>query len=248
MKLRFPSILKITEQQPVEFHEKLRNDYPNLTISRPLQLSPQNLLPGLDNKVFESLQQMLASETAYTFTTDDQRWKVSLTKDFIALSTNKYKKYEEFRERLQSITELFESIYKPSSYIRIGLRYQDLILPSTLGMKPEWKRLIQKQLISELYLEEFDNSVKSFEKLIVLEFELGKANLRHGIVIINEPSRNLVNEPAYMIDIDFFTDDKIKGIENAYRHLDNFNKLSGKLFRWSITDELHNLLNPQQPD
>jgi len=243
--LRFPSILKVTSELPVDFQEMIRTDYPNLVINRPINLPlPSSLTPEINN-VLDSLVQMLASETIYSFTSEDFQWQVSLSKDFIALSTKNYKKYEEFKQRFQYVLEIFEELYKPSGYIRIGLKYQDLILPSRLGTQSNWKLLIKQHLIPELYSEELASSVKGMQKTIVLEFDGGKATLQHGIVEVNSPDQQIINEQAYFIDTDFYTDERVVGKENVYRYLTNFNKLAGKLFRWSITDELHQLLKPQ---
>jgi uncharacterized protein (TIGR04255 family) len=242
--LRFPSILKVTSQQPVEFQEKLRDVYSNLVINRPVEVPIPSISPELKT-VLDSLNQMLASETSYMFTSEDSQWQVSLSKDFISLSTKSYRKYEEFHERFKYVLEIFEELYKPSSYIRIGLRYQDLILPSSLDVEPDWKLLIKEHLIPELYSEELASSVKSMQKVIMLEFEGGKANLRHGILEVNDPDREIVNEQAYFIDTDFFTEERVVGAENVYKYLAKFNNLAGKLFRWSITDELHRILKPQ---
>lgn len=242
--LRFPSILKVTSQQPVEFQEMIRTDYPILSINRPVELPAHNQAPELST-ILESLEQMLASDTLYTFTSEDSQWQVSLSKDFIGLSTKSYKKYEDFREKFQHILEIFEELYKPSSYIRIGLKYQDLVLPSRLGVQADWKLLIKRHLIPELYSEELASSVKGIQKVIMLEFEDGNANLRHGIVEVNDPDREIINEQAYLIDTDLFTEQRVVGIENVFNYLANFNQLAGKLFRWSITDELHQLLKPQ---
>jgi len=234
----------VTSQQPVEFQEIIRTDYPILNINRPVELPVHNQTPELST-ILESLKQMLASDTSYTFTSEDSQWQVSLSKDFIGLSTKSYKKYEDFQERFQYILKTFEELYKPASYIRIGLKYQDLILPSTLGIETDWKLLIKPHLIPELYSEELASSVKGMQKVIMLEFEGGKANLRHGIVEVNDPDREIFNEEAYLIDTDFFTEERVVGTENVYKYLATFNKLAGKLFRWSITDELHQLLDPQ---
>jgi uncharacterized protein (TIGR04255 family) len=45
--LRFPSILKVTSQQPVEFQEVIRTDYPILNIKRPVELPVPNQTPEL---------------------------------------------------------------------------------------------------------------------------------------------------------------------------------------------------------
>jgi len=242
--LCFPSILTITSKQPVEFHEKVRNQYPSLQINRPIDLpSPINEETNAD--ILESLSQMLASETLYTFTSEDLEWQVSLSKDLIRLATKNYRKYEEFQERLQYIVKVFEEIYKPSSYIKIRLKYQDLILPSSLDVQHNWKLLVKQPLIPELYSQELANSVKGMRKLVLLEFEESKVSLTHGIVEINDLDRGIINEEAYFIDTDFFTEERIIGAENVYRYLTKFNQLSGKIFRWCITDELHQLLKPQ---
>jgi len=239
--LRFPAILKITSEIPVEFQEKIRYDYPSLFIKRPIEIPNPTVTPEFIT-VLESLNKMLLSETLYTFVSEDSQWQVSLSKDFISLSTKSYKNYEEFQERFKNIIEVFEDLYKPSSYIRIGLKYQDLILPSRLGVETDWKLLIKKHLIPELYSDELASSVKGMQKVILMEFEGGSANLRHGIVEVNEPEQEIVNEQAYLIDTDFFTEERVVGKENVYRYLSNFNKLAGRLFRWSITNELHEIL------
>jgi uncharacterized protein (TIGR04255 family) len=240
--LQFPSILRVTSQQPVDFQERLRDDYPYLVINRPIPI------PDIDpeqSEILEPLQQMLASETYYTFTSEDSQWQVSLGKDFIELSTGNYKRYEDFIDKFKYVVELFEELYKPSSYVRIGLRYKDLILPSSLDIKPDWTLLINKHLIPELHVKELANSVTGMQKVTALEFEGGKANLIHGIVEVNDSDQEIINEQAYLIDTDFFTDKKVVGTENVYSYLANFNKLAGQLFRWSITDKLHQILKPQ---
>lgn len=216
--LRFPSILKVTSQQPVEFQEVIRTDYPILNIKRPVELPVPNQTPELTT-ILESLEQMLASDTLYTFTSEDSQWQVSLSKDFIGLSTKSYKKYEDFREKFRHVLEIFEKLYKPSSYIRIGLKYQDLVLPSRLGVETDWKLLIKPHLIPELYSEELSSSVKGMQKVIMLEFEGGKANLHHGIVEVNDPDREIINEEAYLIDTDFYTEQRVVGTENVFAHV-----------------------------
>jgi len=84
--LRFPSILKVTGELPVDFQEMIRSDYPNLVINRPINLPLPSPTLEITN-VLDSLTQMLASETIYSFTSEDSQWQVSLSKDFIGLST-----------------------------------------------------------------------------------------------------------------------------------------------------------------
>jgi uncharacterized protein (TIGR04255 family) len=71
-----------------------------------------------------------------------------------------------------------------------------------------------------------------------------QVNLNHVLVTIKE-SQDSNEETAYLIDADFFSDQKIEGNENAWTVLDQFNRSAGRLFRWSITETLHEALQPQ---
>ncbi len=120
--LRFPTILKIAHQEPVEFQDEIRFQYP-------LFESNQQQIPSEFKKAVQQFGLPLPGEQSYSFKSEDKQWELSITKDFIALKTSAYQRYEEFENRLQEAVKIFERIYKPSFYTRIGLRYQDLIIP-----------------------------------------------------------------------------------------------------------------------
>lgn len=236
--LRFPPILKISHQEPVEFQDMIRFKYPLLEITR-AQLSPEIL------QVVQQLGLPLQSDTTYSFKSEDQRWSLSITKDFIAITTASYERYEQFKERLEEALEIFESIYMPSSYTRIGLRYQDLIIRSKLGIEDkDWSELIAKHIASELYESNLSSSIHTILKSLVLKTEGGQINLNHGLVSLKETQSNN-DEIAYLFDADFYTEQKIEGEGDVWNILNQFNQSAGRLFRWSITDTLHNAMQPQ---
>lgn len=236
--LRFPPILKISHQEPVEFQDMIRFKYPLLEITR-AQLSPEIL------QVVQQLGLPLQSDTTYSFKSEDQRWSLSITKDFIAITTASYERYEQFKERLEEALEIFESIYMPSSYTRIGLRYQDLIIRSKLGIEDkDWSELIAKHIASELYESNLSSSIHTILKSLVLKTEGGQINLNHGLVSLKETQSNN-DEIAYLFDADFYTEQKIEGKGDVWNVLNQFNQSAGRLFRWSITDTLHNAMQPQ---
>jgi hypothetical protein len=47
-----------------------------------------------------------------------------------------------------------------------------------------------------------------------------------------------------MIDADFFTEERLER-ENARARLNEFNREAGRLFRWSISDRLHDAMGPK---
>jgi len=138
--LRFPPILKISHQEPVEFQDRIRVKYP-------LFETTKVQLPSEISQMVQQLGLPLQSDIAYSFKSEDQRWSLSITKDFIALATSSYERYEQFKQRLEEAIEIFESIYKPSFYTRLGLRYQDLIIRSKLGIEDkDWSELIARHI------------------------------------------------------------------------------------------------------
>lgn len=221
--LRFPPILKISHQEPVEFQDAIRLKYPLFETTRAQ-------LPSQISQAIQQLGLPLQSDVAYNFKSEDQRWTLSLTKDFIALTTSSYERYEQFKQRLKEALEIFEDIYKPSFYTRIGLRYQDLIIRSKLEIEDRsWSELIAEHVASELHESNFSSSIQTIMKNLVLRTEVGQINLNHGLVNVKE-AQNSSNEIAYLFDADFYTEQKLEGNRDVWNLLDQFNQSAGRLF------------------
>lgn len=236
--LRFPPILKISHQEPVEFQDTIRFKYPLFETTRAQ-------FPSEISQVVQQLGLPLQSDVAYNFKSEDQRWSLSLTKDFIALTTSSYERYEQFKQRLEEALGIFEDIYKPSFYTRVGLRYQDLIIRSKLGIEDkDWSELIARHIASELHETILSSSIQTIVKNLVLKTEIGQINLNHGLVNVKD-EQDSNGEIAYLFDADFYREQKIEGSRDVWNILNQFNQSAGRLFRWSITDTLHNAMHPQ---
>lgn len=239
--LRFPPILKISHQEPFEFQDEVRFQYP-------LFETTQTQVPSEILKIVQQLGMPLQSEIAYTFKSEDQRWNLSITKDFIALSTSAYERYEQFKQRFKEVLGIFEQIYQPSFYTRAGLRYQDLIVRSKLHIEDQdWGALIAKHIASELHDTELAHAIQALTKSMILTTESGQINFNHGFVTV-KASEEKPDEVAYLFDADFYTEQRIEANEDVWNILDQFNQSAGRLFRWSITDTLHRAMQPQLAD
>lgn len=97
--LRFPRILRIDADLPAAFQEQIRSAFPNFSQSPAIELGklPQDLarLVGLE-KALGSGQQ------SYQFSSADAAWKVTLTSQFLALTTTKYQRWESSRSGCHS--------------------------------------------------------------------------------------------------------------------------------------------------
>jgi len=239
--LRFPSILKIDSELPSRFQDRIRAEYPQFK-QRPLLAAGFNLTPELSKLVGESFLPMGGGQQAYDFSSEDSHWQVSLTREFVALTAKKYRRWEEFKGRLASVRAAFEAEYTPSSYSRIGLRYQDVIRRSELNLKDvEWAELLEQHIAGELGAPNIAGAIQVAKRELLINLENGQGHVRikHGLAFASETA-----EVCYMIDADFYTDQKME-LPHATARLDHFNVEAARLFKWCIRERLHTAMGPQ---
>ena len=134
--LRFPTILSIGAKEPAEFQEAIRKDFPQYA-ARQEQLPPKVVKKG--NATALEPQKPI---TNYNFISADGKWKLNLTKDFIALSTLSYPGWEEFARMLDKPLAAFIQLYKPAYFQRVGLRYLNIVSRTTLDLEDvSWREL-----------------------------------------------------------------------------------------------------------
>lgn len=239
--LRFPPILKISHQEPVEFQERVRSLYP-LFETASTQISSEI------SQVIQQIGLPFRSDISYNFRSEDAKWQLSMGRDFISLNTSQYKRYEEFKTRFQQAVNVFEEIYNPSFYTRVGLFYQDLIVRSKLGLEDvSWSDLITERMAYELYESDFADSIESIMKNLIIKTEFGKINFQHGLVSVQETGTD-VEETCYLLNADFYTETKVERDGSVWNILSQFNRSARNLFRRSITDTLHCAMEPRSVD
>jgi uncharacterized protein (TIGR04255 family) len=240
--LRYPTILSISANPPAAFQERIRNEYPLLAEKLPdvnVEL-PRGVPPDVVEMIRGSISKR--KPVGYDFASADGKWKVSLTQDFLSLSTTDYTQWEGFREHLKGPLEALIAIYNPAFFIRIGLRYQDLIQRSLLGISEntKWSELIKPHIAGVQAAPELDGAVEEFmgQLLINLPEFNGKVRINYGIA-----QRVGSVENCFLIDSDYHTGDRTQN-ESVTRILDYFNRQSGRLFRWCIEPSLHQAMEP----
>lgn len=244
--LRFPQILKIINQDPVSFQDAIRDQYPILEITQGLWGTGSGGSQSQDSYQGETpdVQKM---DPTYFFKSEDLQWQVSLSRNFIALRTKDYKRFEEFRHHLENILRIFEDIYQPSFYSRIGLRYQDLIVRSSLGLEGiDWAELIPFHIAPELQMPDLVDMVIASTKTLVMQLPMGQGMgqvaFRHGLVEVKDEENR--TESAYLLDADFFSEERVGVGDYVWEHLTEYNRSAREIFRWSITDKLHLAMEP----
>jgi uncharacterized protein (TIGR04255 family) len=247
--LRFPPILRIDSEVPADYQEMIRYQYP---LFKQQVVQPDMLPPLPPQEVIQALPQAIketffhTGKTAYDFISEDEVWVVRLTRDFLALTCNKYERWEQFREHLVKPLEALLDLYEPAFFSRIGLRYQNVIRRSILNLQDvAWADLLSSYIAGELASPEIAESALETSHTVVIRLtdERGLVRIQHGLVSVEE---NGQTESGYLIDNDFFITQKIQTeIGNVWNILDQFKLRARRLFRWCIADQLHKAMEPQ---
>ena len=183
---------------------------------------------------------LLASCPAYEFSTEDKTWTLTLTKDFLALKTSNYLRWEDYLTHLQAPLEALLKIYDPSFFVRIGLRYQNIIDRSSLNLDCGWKDLVEPHVLGELATDSISERVEASARDVTIQLEDNeKVRVQHGLGISQKS-----NNEVYFIDADYHTTQRTE-VKDAIATLGRFNGESGHLFRWCITKKLHNAMGPE---
>ena len=240
--VRFPQILRIDAELPTAFQERIREDYPEFNQSAQV---PE--VQGLPPTVAAALRSSpgFSARMAFEFMSADGIWKVTLNRDFLALTTSQYTKWEDFRHRLLHLLDALVKTYAPPYYSRIGLRYRDAIQRSVLGLDDtDWSALLIPEIASILTARtprlDIPEAIGRFS--VGLPDYDGRLGVTHGLAT-NEDTK----EVGYLIDADFFTHKRTQPTE-AVEILDDFNREAGRFFRWCITDQLHKAMQPEHPE
>lgn len=235
--LTFPAILRLDSESPFNFQEAIIRPFPNLSEEHgtdikfmmpvvPAEGSPPNL--------------KFQGKKVYKFTSDDGKWYVTLTRDSLALSTTEYRSWVDFQERFDESINALCDLYNLTHFTRLGLRYINVIDREELGLEGvPWWDLLSSPIAGELGDVNVRKMITGCANQVTLIMEDGtNILLNHGLAM-GSPAGKV----AYLIDSDFSTTEKTE-VANVRKRLKEFNNNSGRLFRWCISQSLHDALEP----
>lgn len=242
--LRFPSILRIDAESPVIFQERMRGNFPILKETTEVTLSvaqPAGIEDhSLPKVVSESPQ--ASTRMNYEFGAEDGASKINLTKTFLALSDNNYQRWEKFIASLEEPFQTLIDIYSPVHFSRIGLRYVDVIKKADLGLSEvPWKELLHPHVAGTLSSEIVSEDIIHLESRTDIKLSDGKSVVRIGVRLSEDRE---TQESNVTIDSDFFLGEMV-AISEVMNQLDYFHERASRLFRWAITERLHEAMEPQ---
>lgn len=239
--LRFPPILRIEANTPAGFQDQIRNIFPQFQEKAEFAaILPPELVQILSQEIIQSLR---PSHKLYQFATTDDSLVVNLASGFVSLTSSSYERWENFIEVLTIIQDALIREYSPAHYTRIGLRYRNLIQKQALGLQEaEWQELLNKDLIRELATPDLEDNIYDIAHRILmrLDSDQSRVHIQHGLFIDSETKQTV----GYGIDCDYFIEGEMN-VDAAIDQLNEFNRYNRRLFRWCISDRLHNAMGPR---
>lgn len=238
--LRFPEILTIGANVPVDFQEAIREDFP---IFSRRQENPAPKITGTPGNF--SLQNQPAAVN-YQFATADGVWRVNLTSKFISLSCTKYTCWEEFAKKLDKPLAAFIRIYKPAFFERVGLRYVNVFSRFDLGLEG----VPFSELIAPCYLGILmeEDVLESSASRCSVDAELSirggcRAKIHAGPGLIKKNGQQ-DKEVKFIFDQDLFLPGQLP-VNLSAGALQTLHSQADAIFRGAITQKLHNAMEPE---
>ena len=238
--LRFPEILSIGANVPVDFQEAIRNEYPQYLARNEMAAPKISGAPG--NMRLENQKPTIN----YQFTSADGQWRVNLTSKFISLTCSAYSNWETFAKKLDTPLAAFIKLYKPAYFERIGLRYMNFISRQALDLEgTPFSELFQSQylgILSDENVDERTTTRSSVDAEIKIRGGcIAKIHAGPGVV-----QRNGRKDPEvkFIFDQDLFMSGNIP-VNYSAGALQSLHDQAYPIFRSAITDTLHKAMDPR---
>lgn len=240
--LKFPPILRIDAELPVAFQEHVNREFPNYTEKTSWRLEWSLRAKEPSRSQPDTRMQPTDSMKNHEFSTEDGQWNINLTRTFLALTTDGYSVWEDFKRRLDIPLKALISVYSLSHFSRIGLRYKNVIKRSALGLDGvDWSKLLKPQVLGILADSETSQNVQDLQSVC----EISLPDIDSAVRVSTRLTRDRgKDEICYVIDSDFFNAQKTP-IDEALSGFDDFNQHASRLFQWCITERLHKSMEPQ---
>ncbi len=237
---RFPEILSISNQDPVEFQEAIREEYPRFQRRQEL---PAPKITGVPGSL--SLQNQPVTIN-YQFATADNVWRVNLTGKFISLTCTNYYSWEDFAAHLDKPLAAFIQIYKPAYFDRVGLRYLNFISRRDLELEgTPYSRLMAPCYLGPLADEEIQEPMVArcgVDAELVLRGGC-RVKLHAGPGVVKRGGVS-DREVKFVFDQDLFLPGQLP-VNLSAGALHTLHSQADAIFRDAITDTLHEAMEPE---
>lgn len=237
--LRFPEILTIGANLPVQFQEAIRDEYPQF------HRRQENAAPKITGAPGNFSLENQPAVTNYQFTSADGVWRVNLTSRFISLTCSRYTCWEDFAKKLDKPLAAFIRLYKPAYFERVGLRYLNFISRSALDLNGiPFSQLFEPCYLGPLALDTVNEpSVTRCSVDTEMSIRGGcRVKLHAGPGLVKRGGQQ-DGEVKFIFDQDLYMPGQVP-VNLSAGALQTLHSQAFAIFRGAITDTLHDALDP----
>ena len=240
--LRFPEILKISVQPPVNFQEAIRDEFPQYSSRKEIPAPKLEGTPG--NMTFQKPEPV----TNHQFISADGTWRVNLTSKFLSLACNRYTCWEDFARQLDKPLVAFIKTYQPAYFERIGLRYVNFFSRKELDLEGvPFRDLIQPSYLGPLMDEEVheQSTIRCSVDVDTLIGNGCRVKIHSGPGMVKKNGQ-MDNELKFVLDMDLYMPNRVP-VNLSASTLQNLHTQADSIFRGAITNTLHEAMEPDNP-
>lgn len=239
--LRFPEILAIGANLPVDFQEAIRDEFPVYTSRKE---NPAPKFTGTPGNLTPVKQEPTIN---YQFASADGAWRVNLTSKFISLSCSRYTCWEDFARKLDKPLVALIRTYHPAYFERVGLRYLNFFSRKELDL--EGTPYCEMFAPSYLGLLGEEDVGETGTTRCSVDAEL---SIRGGCRVKIHAGPGLVRrngkqdtETKFIFDQDLFMPGQVP-VNMSAGALQTLHSQAYSIFRGAITPLVHRAMNPEQ--
>ncbi|MFB0536971.1 MAG: TIGR04255 family protein [Anaerolineae bacterium] len=220
--VRFPPVLRIVNEDPVAFQERIRGSFPQFGVEKGMIVQMTRL----------GTEPPSAKPTPHTFRfqSSDGHTMVSLALTFYALSTTSYTHWEDFLNLLQLVNRAACEVYDLPYAVRVGLRYINSLTFENTGTSSvtELWEILRPELTVLLRGDCWDEPLEMLNQLLLAGEENERLTLRSGF--------RGGEEPALLLDLDYYSEGNIP-LENLSALCQRYHDVIYNAFHWCIRQE-----------
>lgn len=227
--VRFSAILSIdTPEHVAPFQERLRATYPHLQQDQQTHVSV-----GLHGQ-----PSVAAAPVIWRFSDTARDWRISLSRDFLALESVRYTSRTDLLHRLRDVLSALDDTINPTVFTGLGIRYVDRITGAALETI---ETLIQPDILG---IDAVGLRPQAVHTLSEAAFQLDTTRLacRWGRIpagaTVDPQAIEAINEASWILDLDHTISTEAPfHVDTIIETARGFCERCYAFFRWSVTDE-----------
>ncbi|MBI2912769.1 MAG: TIGR04255 family protein [Chloroflexi bacterium] len=220
--VKFNAILRIGQEVPVAFQDRVRGEFPKFEREAAAGF---RVGPGI-------VEALPVSPPVPRFRTEDGAWTLALGVDNMSLETSRYQDFPDFERRFVVAEESLRQVYGIDHYVRVGLRYINTFRTSEFA--GGWADRINPLLLGPLT----DPAVGSQVTDYIQAFKIAEAD---WTILIRD---GVTDSGDYQLDIDHATEVRVPA-QDVIDRIRDFNRRVYQVFRWAITERMHEEMEPE---